>query len=166
MACGDVLLALLLVVVEHVELMTSHFGLQHFPSLRCSPAFTLGPDVSLNKLSHARRLSSQDVILCREDVWNASHKLGSPLPHLFIAGAAVEQCSVVLQSCAGLIFLFVSVSWCGVTGNTWAFSQRLYGLHTVMPANPRGSVPLLLFSLRFGCNVENFWPRGTFWLNS
>lgn len=40
-----------------------------------SPALPLYPltgfhtkNVSLNKLSHARRLSSQDVILCREDV--------------------------------------------------------------------------------------------------
>lgn len=122
----------LVAAVKLVALLASHFGLQHFPFLRCSLAFTLGPDVSLNKLSHARRLSSQDVILCREDVWNASHKLGTPLPPpcCLIAGAAVEQCSVVLQSCAGLIFLFVRVSCCGVTGNTWAFSQRLYGLHS------------------------------------
>lgn len=45
-----------------------------------SLAFTLCRNVSLNKLSHARRLSSQDVILCREDVWNASHRHIAPSP--------------------------------------------------------------------------------------
>lgn len=54
-------------------------GLLHFPSTS-SLAFTVCINVSLNKLSHARRLSSQDVILCREDVWNASHRHTAPSP--------------------------------------------------------------------------------------
>lgn len=54
------------------------FGLLHFPST----AFTLCRNVSLNTLSHAHRLSSQDVILCREDVWNASHRHTAPSPIL------------------------------------------------------------------------------------
>lgn len=105
----------------------SLFGLQHFPFLRSSVAYTLGSNVSLNKLSHTHRLSSQDVILYREDVWNASHRpCAPPLTQPFIT-AAVEQCSVVLQSCMRLISLFDGVSWCGITRQHVSLSQRLYG---------------------------------------
>lgn len=133
------------------DVTSSHWSLA-LPLYR-SVAFTLCRNVSLNKLSHAHRLSSQDVILCWEDVWNASHSLTATSPISFQTQSLsvycwewVEECSLVLQSSVWLfvvvaLFLFsfsffikcVSVpahncESVAERGNTWAvLTQRFYG---------------------------------------
>lgn len=73
------------------DVTSSHWSLA-LPLYR-SVAFTLCRNVSLNKLSHAHRLSSQDVILCWEDVWNASHSLTATSPISFQTHC-LFQCTV------------------------------------------------------------------------
>lgn len=53
------------------------------------------------------------MLFCAGRMFEMPVTKSAPLPpRCRTAGAAMEQCSVVLQSCVGLIFLFLRVSWC------------------------------------------------------